>query len=242
MVTAIGFSRDGRIVATGSLDGTVRLWDSGTGKPIGQPMTGNGYVRNITFSRDGHLLAAGYMDSTLRLWDTGTFQPVGDPMRADSAVVAVAFSPDGRTLASGSDDGSIRLWDVSDQTQLGAPLTGHTAGVVSLDFSPDGTKLLSGSAGSHAADVAGADGIPRRVVRQTHSQHEPSAVARLGLPRHRLHQGVPRPAGRRITGVNSLAPSSRRTVVGLEASPLQHRRAIGRASGRTTSAGCLVLD
>jgi WD40 repeat protein len=67
-------------------------------------------------------------------------------MRADAAVGPVAFSPDGRTLASGGFDGSIRLWDVGGRTQLGAPLTGHTEGVFSLDFSPDGTKLLSGSA------------------------------------------------------------------------------------------------
>jgi WD40 repeat protein len=146
LVTGIGLSRDGRMVATGSFDGTVRLWDAGTGKPIGQPMTGSGYVRSIAFSRDGQRLAAGgTLDSTLRLWDTHTFQPVGDPMRTDSVVVVATFSPDGRMVATGSADGSIRLWNVGDQTQLGAPLTGHTAGVLSLDFSPDGTKLLSGS-------------------------------------------------------------------------------------------------
>ena len=241
LVTAIGFSRDGRMVATGSLDGTVRLWDSGTGKPIGQPMTGNGYVTSIAFSRDGHLLAAGILDSTLRLWDTGTFQPVGDPMRTDAAVTAAAFSPDGRTLATGSGDGSIRLWDVGDRTQLGAPLTGHTAGVISLDFSPDGTKLLSGSV-DHTlrmwpVPAASPDGLCAKLTHNMSHEQWSDWVS----TRHRLHQGVPRTAGRRITGVSSLAPSSRRTVVGLEASPLPHRaRANGRASGRTTSAGCLV--
>ena len=50
-----------------------------------------------------------------------------------------------RTAHGRSADGSIRLRDVGERTQLGAPLTGHTQSVFSLDFSPDGTKLLSGS-------------------------------------------------------------------------------------------------
>ncbi len=143
---AIKFSRDGRMVATGSVDGTVRLWDSDTGAPIGKPMNGHRVCdRSIAFSNDGRLLAVGCSCSSLQLWDTGTFKPVGDPMSMDSVPRTAAFSPDGRTLAAGADDGTIRLWNVGDQTQLGDPLTGHKSSVGSLYFSPDGTRLLSAS-------------------------------------------------------------------------------------------------
>ena len=132
-------------VATGSADGTVRLWNSSTGAPIGQQMKGAGYVTTMAFSSDGHVLAVGCSCSSVQLWDTGTFQSVGDPMHMDSVPRTAAFSPDGRTFAAGGDDGTIRLWNVGDQTQLGAPLSGHKLAVGSLYFSPDGTRLLSAS-------------------------------------------------------------------------------------------------
>jgi WD40 repeat protein len=144
-VDFIAFSRDGRIVATGSTGGAVRLWDAGTGQSVGAPMTGNAWIDDITFSADGHMLAAADNNNALHLWNTQTSQPVGNAMRVDSGVTALAFSPDGHTLASGSIDGTIRLFDAGDQTQLGAALTGHTENVLSLDFSPDGTRLLSAS-------------------------------------------------------------------------------------------------
>jgi WD40 repeat protein len=144
-ISIIEFSHDGRIVATGTEDGTVQLWDSSTGAPIGQTMSGTGAVRSIAFSYDGHLVAVGCACSSLQLWDTNTYKPVGDPISLGSVADAVAFSPDGRTVASGSEDGSIQLWDVGGQSRIGAPLTGHTKWVTSLEFSPDGTKLLSAS-------------------------------------------------------------------------------------------------
>jgi WD40 repeat protein len=147
-VSVIEFSRDGKVMATGTEDGTVSLWASDTGAPIGRPMQGTGYTTSIAFSPDGHRLVVGCSCYSLRLWDTGTSQPVGEPMSVESIAYVATFSPDGGTIASGSEDGSIQLWDVSDQSALGAPLTGHTAAINSLDFNPDGTKLLSGS-GDH---------------------------------------------------------------------------------------------
>jgi WD40 repeat protein len=145
-VGTIKFSADGRTVAIGSVDGTVQLWNSDTGAPVGKPMKGTGYVTtSLALSRDGHLLAVGCSCSSVQLWDTGTFKPVGNPMNMDSVPRTAAFSPDGRTLAAGADDGTIRLWNVGDQTQLGDPLTGHKSSVGSLYFSPDGTRLLSAS-------------------------------------------------------------------------------------------------
>jgi len=152
-ITTIMISDDGRLVATGSSNGAVRLWDTDTGKPIGEPLsdpdtaesTSSRGVTRIAISHDGQLVAASRADRTLRLWDTRTFKPVGGPINLDETVVLTAFSRDGRTLAAGSIDGSIRLWDVRDQSQLGAPLKGPAEPITSLDFSPDGAKLVSGS-------------------------------------------------------------------------------------------------
>jgi WD40 repeat protein len=143
-IATMTFSRDGRILATGSESGMIRLWDSSTGEAIGQPMQGlQSVVTKIAFSDDGRYIAAACSCEALRLWDTGTFQSVGEDMRLDSVPRAVAFSPDGTTVASGGDDGAIQFWDAGNQTELGAPFAGHEGVVNSLDFSPDGTKLLS---------------------------------------------------------------------------------------------------
>ncbi|HEX6074315.1 MAG TPA: WD40 repeat domain-containing protein, partial [Micromonosporaceae bacterium] len=111
-VYAVAFSPDGRLLATGSDDRTVRLWDPATGDPIGRPFTGHtDWVRAVAFSPDGRLLASGGDDKTVRLWDPATGGPIGRPLTGHTGPVwAVAFSPDGRLLASGSYDKTVRLW------------------------------------------------------------------------------------------------------------------------------------
>jgi WD40 repeat protein len=143
----VTFSPDGRTLASGSSDKSIRLWDASTGKPVGEPLRGHeSAVFSVTFSPDGRTLASASMDKAIRLWDASTGKPAGEPLRGhEDHVTSVTFSPDGRTLASASWDTTIRLWDASTGKPVGEPLRGHEDHVASVTFSPDGLTLASAS-------------------------------------------------------------------------------------------------
>ena len=145
-VSSVAFNpADGSLLASGSDDNTIRLWNTITGEHI-KTLTGHTRpVSSVAFNpADGSLLASGSDDNTIRLWNTITGEHIKTLTGHTRPVSSnVAFSPDGSLLASGSDDNTIRLWDGTTGEHI-KTLTGHTEGVLSLAFSPDGSLLASG--------------------------------------------------------------------------------------------------
>jgi WD40 repeat protein len=87
------------------------------------------------------------------------------------------------------------VWDAATGQPIGQSLTGHTDAVSGVAFSPDGHGIVSGSFDNTLRSYVYLDPASAMCAKTSH-RHEPPAVARLGLPRHRLHQGMPGPSGR----------------------------------------------
>ena len=143
-VNTVAFSVDSKILASGSEDGNLYLWDVKTGRQLKALTEATENIFSVDFSSDGKTLASGNAGNTIRLWDIATGEKLKTFSGHTNWVFSVAFSPDGQTLASGSWDHTIRLWDTTTGQHLKV-LTGHTLTVWSVAFSPDGLTLASGS-------------------------------------------------------------------------------------------------
>ena len=143
-VKSIAFSRDGKMLASGSADDTIKLWNLATNQNIAT-LTGNSStVYTVAFSPDGKMLASGSIDNTIKIWDIESRQNTDTLSGHSDSIWSVAFSKDGKTLASASRDGTIKLWNLETNQEI-ATLNEHSKDVMVVAFSPDRKTLASGS-------------------------------------------------------------------------------------------------
>jgi energy-coupling factor transporter ATP-binding protein EcfA2 len=142
-VLSVAVSAD-RVIASGSADKTVKLWNANTGELIRVLNGHTNGVSSVTFSPDGKVLATGSADTTVKLWDVATGAELGSLKGHTGTVWSVTFSPNGKLLATGSADHTIKVWEAATREVL-KTLTGHADEVLSVAISPDNELLASGS-------------------------------------------------------------------------------------------------
>jgi len=139
IVRSVCYSPDGCLLASGSDDTTVRIWDTRTGAEIISPLrSSDGCVNCVAFSPNGQHVAAATYHGVITVWHVSTGRTALHPLRGHTqTVLSVAYSPDGTLIASASADKSVRLWSAITGLVLSV-LIGHTDQVNKVTFSPDG--------------------------------------------------------------------------------------------------------
>jgi len=142
-VWGVAVSPDGKGIASGSFDKTVRLWDATSGTELMVLRGHDDRVGPVAFSPDGKRIVSGSMDRTVRVWDATTGEELMKLIGHDAEVQSVAFSPDGKRILSDAGGKTIKVWDAETGEER-MTLEGHRAEVFSATFSPDGTRIVSG--------------------------------------------------------------------------------------------------
>jgi WD40 repeat protein/serine/threonine protein kinase len=147
-VHRVAWSPDHRLLASGSLDGRVKVWDARTGAELVRLEAHKKFVRSLAFSPDSRFLATGGEDDKVKLWDVNRpDSPIREfrTGRGTTMVQVLEFSPDGRQLAGADSDRKVRLWNVADGSEVFFP--DDLLMIGGLAFTPDGRQLLTVNTG-----------------------------------------------------------------------------------------------
>ncbi|XP_033757244.1 LOW QUALITY PROTEIN: telomerase protein component 1-like [Pecten maximus] len=131
----------GKLVASGSWDCTVKVWEASKGSVsctlnVGSP------VNSVSFHPEGQLIVTGSWDATIKIWDVFHKKRKAVLRGHSTSVRDVAYSPTGRHIASAALDGDVKIWAAQSGTQVGS-IQGHAEPINKLIYSPTGKELIT---------------------------------------------------------------------------------------------------
>jgi WD40 repeat protein len=138
-VCSVAFSPNGKLVATGSGDEKIKIWDLSTGKSLLTLEGDSSLIRSVAFTPDGSRLATGSENGYIKIWDLSTGKPIMMFGDGTAGVLSVTISPDGSRLATGLEDKMV-IWDMK-SGRVVLRLENDSNEFLSVAFSPDGSRL-----------------------------------------------------------------------------------------------------
>ncbi len=142
-VMSVDFSPNGKLIASGSMDGAARIWDLGSGREL-WVRTNNAPVRSVAFFPDGRRMVTGSFDQTATVWEVDSGKALFHLKGHTHRIFSVAVSSNGHWIATGSWDNTVRLWDAASGRHF-STLEGQREGVLPVAFSRDSRRIVSGS-------------------------------------------------------------------------------------------------
>jgi WD40 repeat protein len=153
-VHAISWSPDGKLIASGSGDETVQVWDAANGTKIQNyyghsHKVGKGQVQALMWSPDGKYIVSASWDKSARIWEARTGHTISIYRKYYEVVEAVAWSPDGKYIASGNRNGIAHVWDIASGKNI-REFLGHCVkkgrvDIVAVAWSPDSKRVATAS-------------------------------------------------------------------------------------------------
>jgi WD40 repeat protein len=168
-IWAIGFSRDGSVIATGASDGRVRVFAGATGDTVATVDAHDGPIYGLDYSPDGTVIATAGRDRVIRLWNPNSWRCEGELPGHEGTVLSAVFAPDGIRLLTTASDGTARLWDVAKRREL-LKVSVDSGRLFRGAFDSDGSRFATAGEDGHArvwdattGTLLGAYAHPQRV-------------------------------------------------------------------------------
>jgi WD40 repeat protein len=167
-IYALAVPPDGSVLATGSYDQKIILWDLPARKKLRELEGHNGAVFSLAFRNDGKVLASASADRTIKLWDVASGKRLDTRPEATKDQFALLFTPDGQRLLAGGADNRVRFWQISPTAVEGTNALldarfAHEGAILRMAISRDG-KLLATSADDRTVKVWQIEGFTQKLA------------------------------------------------------------------------------